>query len=61
MKIPEHIETAMQVMRLHDAQLAGKITETGQQQLALLREKLEEQMSSLPMPKFQDPFGLLED
>ena len=51
----------MQLIQLHDAEKAGKITKTGQEQLALLRQKLQEEMAVLPLPDFQDPYGLLED
>lgn len=61
MKLPPHIQTAMQLIQLHDAEKAGKITKTGQEQLALLRQKLQEEMAVLPLPDFQDPYGLLED
>lgn len=61
MKLPPHIETAVELIQLYDQEKAGKITQTGKEQLALLRSRLQEEMQKLPMPKFEDPFGLLED
>ncbi len=57
--IPKHIQMAMEVIQLHDAEKAKTITEEGQKQLALLRSKLLEEFEKLPLPEMQDPFNLL--